>query len=273
MEDRMKLPLLGPKTAILAAAIPAYAAACLVGLPYVSDVVEARGVAGTTFLAWSESLALLLFAVVVLVALVRRLADWGLPWLGYFFGFFIVFVPDAIGEDLDYGGPVPIGTVVFAVVVGLAYAVAVVVAARRGWRRAALLSFGIGGVVHLFMLGFLVGPSSGEHLPVLLAIPVALVDALLVWLYVRGTDALRTVALAAFVLITLGTTILFRTVTDPALEGGPVLSSFFYLLAWMAAAPLLAILGPAAWQGTRRLSGAMRSHRAPGITVGPATLL
>jgi hypothetical protein len=262
MDDRSKLPILGPKAAIVAAAAPALAAAWGVvmcgrwpGWGWATGVV-----AILTYIA---------FPAVVIVALLRRLADWGLPWLGFCLCLFVIGAWDIMGEHIlppQPFGPTSPPAIAGVVVIGLVYAATVVFVARRGWRRAGILSFGIAGMLHVFFLGVLGTRPFEEHYLTLLAIPVGLLDAALIWLYARGSDGARGAAQAVLALVTLGVTSLYWHAGNASPHGDhepytAIVLLFLVQVALAVAAPLLAIFVSAARRGGRGLWEAVSVRR------------
>lgn len=143
----------------------------LVGLGCAAFAARGSDLAGTLALA-GTALAVL---VGVGVAAWRRMPDEGLPWLGLALYATPALTVDLLGAAGAFGLAGGVGLVALGLV------------ARRGWRRAGLLSLGVGGLPPIFLPAVL-----GHPLPTMAAAGLV---AALAWAWPRRPLAL--VGLAA----------------------------------------------------------------------------
>jgi hypothetical protein len=132
-----------------------------------------------------------------LAALSRRMPDWGWTWVGSSLIEAALLIQSVLGEARDAGYMLPAWAETALTAIFLAVGGGLLVwAAMRGWRLAGLFSLGAAGTFGLSMyLAIIAGPFFRHDLA-LLAAPLGLVYAGLVFVYMRtgGISALLLIA-------------------------------------------------------------------------------
>lgn len=128
-----------------------------------------------------------------LIALIRRLPDWGYTWLGACLaGLFLL--ANVVGEELAESGmnPIPpagefaIGVLLLLVLLG-----ALIMAALSAWQRAGLVSIGLSATMALSLCGAVSSPPFHRRDLALLAAPVGILLAVLIYVYVRRSATVQ----------------------------------------------------------------------------------
>jgi hypothetical protein len=151
-------------------------------------------------LAISVAAWLLLVAVLIgggLLALARRLPDWGYTWLGAAMMVAVLLVK-ALAEELAETGRFLISPAGDAAVTGVVFLVGLIVliaAALRGWQWAGLVSIGLSSTLGLSIGNTLTNRPFQRYDLALMIVPLGLVISALTYLYVRGKDVARVAAL------------------------------------------------------------------------------
>jgi hypothetical protein len=121
------------------------------------------------------------------IALIRRVPDWGYSWLGACLaGLFLL--ANVVGEELAESGmnPVPpeaefvIGVLLLLMLLG-----ALILAALSAWQRAGLVSIGLSSTLAISLCGAVASPPFHRRDLALLAAPVGILLAVLIYVYVR----------------------------------------------------------------------------------------
>jgi hypothetical protein len=133
-------------------------------------------------------LPMLVIGIGALVALSRRIPDWGWTWVGVAFMGVVVFIKTLIEEMADEGRPLMNagGEVLLTLSILLVGVLLILAAAWRGWQRAGLLSLGFSAAFGLSLLmAFTAGPFF-RHGLALLSAPTGLLMAAFVYAFFRG---------------------------------------------------------------------------------------
>lgn len=175
--------------------------ALIIGAPWYT-VPSWRLVAGIA----SEALAAGALAIGGLLALLRRLPDWGYTWLGAALAVVTLGISVLAEERAESGLSLisPAADAVVGALILLAGLAALVVAALRGWPQAGLVSIGLSSVLALSLCSAAGNAPFHRHDLVLLAGPLGLTIASLVYLYARRPGLVRFVAIAAIGLAEVG---------------------------------------------------------------------
>lgn len=198
--------------------------------------------------SWFTALALLLAMAAALVGaavvVAKRLPDWGLTWAGNgAYAFFLAafgFVFDLLPASARSGGRMAVYTVGI-----LAFVLLIGLSARRGWRRAGLLSFGLAPFPVLLQCSMFA--TLREPRLTLLALPVGLALSGLLVVYNRGPDGRRALSLVVTVVLLLGVGLVYDHFMDIwhaeyGEPGSSFVATFSQLIALVVSAPLLALL-------------------------------
>lgn len=141
-----------------------------------------------------------------IVAIVRRLTDWGWTWLGASFMGIVLFVKTLVEEMAEEGRPLtsPAGEAVIGILILAVGAVLLGAAALQGWRRAGLLSLGFAGIMGLSICMAVTAAPFNRTDIALLAAPLGLLMAALVYAYAKGSDAVRIAGLLGVGIVNAG---------------------------------------------------------------------
>ena len=185
--------------------------------------------------------------IVAFYGLLQRQPDWSWTWIGTAYMGVSLFVKTASEEQAEVGRYIlsAIGDVVIVIAVLLTGAVLITMAAFKGWRRAGLFSIGAAGTLALsFCMAITVAPFHRHDLA-LFAAPIGLLQALLLYTYVRGTDQGRIAAILGIGVINAGIALLASRVWQEWLANQGRPSPLLALLVIMS---IVLISGPVwAW--------------------------
>ena len=141
-----------------------------------------------------------------LITLIRRLPDWGYTWLGACLaGLFLL--ADVVGEELAESGNNPIppaGQTAIAVLLLLLILVALIIAALRAWQKAGLVSIGLSATMGLSLCGAVSSAPFHRHDLALLAAPVGILLAVLIYVYARRSATIQITVVLAVGMLNVG---------------------------------------------------------------------
>jgi hypothetical protein len=180
-----------------------------------------------------------------IIALVRRLPDWGWIWLGSAFMGVVLFIKTMVEEMADEGRPLtsPTGETAIMILVLAIGGALILAAALRGWRRAGLLSIGFAGTLGLSMfMAISAAPFNRTDLA-LLAMPLGLLMTTLVYTFTRGTDPVQYAVILGVGLVNAGLIVMANQVWTHWLTARGSSSPLLPLLILSA---LLLLVGPLA---------------------------
>jgi hypothetical protein len=197
-------------------------------------------------------ITLLPAAVVVLGggwALIRRLPEWGYPWVGAAGMGILLFVKTLAEERADEGLPMvsPVIDILIAGFLLACLSVLLGLAAWRGWRHAGMVSLGFATVIGLFTLQAVTAAPFNRHDLALLAAPAGVLMSLLSYLYVHQGDALRIAAIVGYGFLNTTMLLIARSVWQPWLIArgmpSPVLPLFVVLMVAVLVGPVAGMVG------------------------------
>lgn len=134
-----------------------------------------------------------------LLALVRGLPDWGYTWAGAALTTVALGVNVAAEERAEVGLPLvsPAADVVIVILLMLAGLTVLFLAARRGWSQAGLVSIGLSAVLALSLCATATNAPFYRYDLAILVAPLALLIAVLIYLYARRPGPARIAAIVA----------------------------------------------------------------------------
>lgn len=190
-----------------------------------------------------------MFAIGVgaLIALLRRLPDWGWTWMGTAFMGVVLFVKTLVEEMAEEGRPLttPAGELVILMLFLLIGGGIIGAGALRGWRRAGLVSLGLAGTLGLSLFMSITAAPFNRTDLALLALPIGAIMAWLVYHFGRGSDRLRLAIYAGMGTLNMGLVVLADRVWMEWLDVRGSASPLIPLLVFSA---LMLLAGPvAAW--------------------------
>ncbi len=184
-----------------------------------------------------------------LIALVRRLPDWGYVWVGAAMMGLALLLKTLAEERAEVGAFLisPVADIIVMLVVLLAGLVVLSVAALRGWPQAGLMSIGLAATLGLSLFYAVAIPPFYRRDVALLAVPLGLLVAALTYVYARGSDLARIAVLVGIELVNVGIAwAADRVWQDWLLARGqpsPLLPLLVLLTGALLAGPLLGLLG------------------------------
>jgi hypothetical protein len=193
-------------------------------------------------------LPMAVIAIVGLIALIRRIPDWGITWVGCAFMGFIVFVK-TLAEELAESGqriisePVEIGIVVILFFAGMAL---LVIVGMRGWQRGGLLSVGFSVTFTLTFLWAVTAAPFYLHELAVWAGPISLLIAGMTYAYTNGTQLTRFIILVGVGVANYASILLVNTVwydRFPKRMGSfsPV-AFILFMLAFLICGPIMGLI-------------------------------
>jgi hypothetical protein len=195
-----------------------------------------------------ELLAALVIAVGGVIALWRRLPDWGYTWLGAALMLLAGGVKMLAEERAETGQFLisPIGDIAVTVLVFLAGLAALAAAAWRGWAQAGMVSIGLATTLALSLCATATNAPFYRYDLALLAGPLGLLTAALTYLYARRPGLVRLAAIAGIGLASIGTSwAVSRAWTGWLLSRGqpsPLLPFLILLVGSLLTGPCLGLL-------------------------------
>lgn len=188
-------------------------------------------------------------ALGALLALMRRLPDWGWTWVGStVMGLFLL--AQVLGEELvEERGLVVPPAVESVVGIGVILVVLAVlgVAALRRWQVAGLTSIGLCTIMGLSLCAAVANPPFGRRDLALLAAPAGLLFAVLIYVYGRGSLLTRIAVLAGVGTVNVGLTWMAGQVWGTWLASrgspSPVAPVLLILTGLLLAGPVVGLLG------------------------------
>lgn len=159
-------------------------------------------------------LPMVVIAIVGFIALIRRLPDWGLTWIGSAFMGFVILVKTVAEElaEVDrhiISESVDIGIVILLFLVGVAL---LIVIGLRGWQRGGLLSIGFSVTFTLTFFWAVTWAPFYRHDLAVWAIPFGLIIAAITYFYTQSSSPSRFTILFAVGLLNLGSLLVANTV-------------------------------------------------------------
>jgi hypothetical protein len=202
-------------------------------------------------LIFSIAIGLLPMAVIAtvgVVALFRRIPDWGLTWVGSAFMGIVIFVKTLAEELADVGqriisAPFEIGIVILLFLAGVAL---LVIIGIRGWQRGGLLSIGFSVTFALSLLwALMAAPFYLDELAVW-AGPISLLLAGMTYVYANTTQLIRFIILVGIGITNLASILLVNTVWNdrfPTTGGSfsPV-AFILFMLAFLICGPIMGLI-------------------------------
>jgi hypothetical protein len=202
-------------------------------------------------LIFSIALGLLPMAVIAtvgVIALFRRIPDWGITWVGSAFMGLIIFVKTLSEELADAGQhiisePVEIALVIMLFLAGVAL---LVIVGIRGWQRGGLLSIGLSVTFTLSFLWAVTAAPSYRHDLAVWAGPIGLLIAVLTAIYANSTPRIRSIILIGIGIVNYGSIFMANTMWQNSLLStsgtfSPI-AFILFMLAFLICGPIVGLI-------------------------------
>jgi hypothetical protein len=203
-------------------------------------------------------LPMAVIAIVGLIALIRRIPDWGITWVGSAFMGGVVFVKTAAEELADVGQhivsePFEIGLVILLFLAGV---VLLVIVGIRGWERGGLLSIGFSVTFTLTFLWALMAAPFYLHELAIWAGPIGLLMAGITYIYGNTNQLARFLILLGVGIANFASILLANTVWHDRfpIKGGSFspIAFIILMLAFLICGPIMGLITRPIHQTLRR---------------------
>ena len=188
----------------------------------------------------------LIIALGGLWALIKRLPAWGYTWAGGAVMGAVVFVKTMAEERADFGLPLlsPVLDIALAILLLLGLCALIIVTAWRGWRQAGLTSLGFATLAGMSSFSMATAAPLNRYDLALLAAPVGLLMSLLTYLYVRGGDVGRIIAVLGYgVMNAVVFLVIVNTLKFPPGHPSPVIPFLVVLTGALLVGPVAGLIG------------------------------
>jgi hypothetical protein len=189
-----------------------------------------------------------IIAMIGILALIHRIPDWGLTWVGSAFMGLIILIKTLAEELAEVGKrivsePVEIGIVIVLFIAGVAL---LVVVGMRGWQRGGLLSIGFSVTYTLTFLWAVTAAPFYLHALAVWAGPISLLLVGLTYLYVNSTQIARFMILIGVGVINYVCILFVNTVWHnqfPTRGGSFSVTGFsLFMLAFLICGPFMGVI-------------------------------
>ncbi len=181
-----------------------------------------------------------------LIAMFKRLPPWGYSWAGGAVMGVVLFVKGLAEERADFGLPLlsPVLDIILAILLLIGILALVIVTAWRGWRQAGLTSLGFATIAGMSSFSMATAAPFNRYDLALLAMPVGIVMAWLIWLYVRKGDAGRVVAILGYGILNAAVFLVIASVWNlPPDRPSPVIPFLVVLTGALLVGPVAGLVG------------------------------
>ena len=205
----------------------------------------------TSRLILSITLGLIPMAIIAtigILALIHRIPDWGLTWVGSAFMGLIIFIKTLAEELAEVGKriisePVEIGIVIVLFLAGVAL---LLIVGMRGWQRGGLLSIGFSVTFTLTFLWAVTAAPFYLHALAVWAGPISILLAGMTYLYTTGTQLARFMILVGVGVINYASILMVNTLWHNQFptKGGAfsVIAFILFMLAFLICGPIMGLI-------------------------------
>jgi hypothetical protein len=193
-------------------------------------------------------LPMAVIATIGVIALIRRIPDWGLTWVGSAFMGLVVFVKTLAEELAEVGQRIisesfEIGIVILLFLAGVTL---LVIVGMRGWQRGGLLSIGFSVTFTLtFLWALMAAPFYLDELAVW-AGPIGLLMAGMTYIYVNATQLTRFMILVGVGITNFASILIANTVWHDRFltigESFSPIAFILFMLAFLVCGPMMGLI-------------------------------
>ena len=179
-------------------------------------------------------------------ALIKRIPSWSHTWVGGAGMGLVLFVKTIAEERADFGLPLisPVMDIVLLILLLLILATLIGVSAWQGWRHAGMVSLGFATMAGMASFSMAMAAPFNRYDLALLAAPVGLVMASLIFLFVRKGDGGRVIAILVYGAMN---TVVFLIVASiwnlPEGSPSPVIPFLVVLTGALLVGPIAGLIG------------------------------
>ena len=179
-------------------------------------------------------------------ALIKRVPPWGHTWIGATGMGLVLFVKTIAEERADFGLPIisPVMDNVIAIILLIGIAVLIGVSAWQGWRHAGMVSLGFASMAGMASFSMATAAPFNRYDLALLAAPVGLIMASLIYLYVSKGDGGRVVAILVFGVMNAVVFFIVASIWNlPEGSPSPVIPFLIVLTGALLVGPIAGLIG------------------------------
>lgn len=187
-------------------------------------------------------------AAIALLAIIKRIPDWGLTWVGCAFMGFTLSFQVAVSEFAEEGmlSIPPAIEVILGLTFFLAGLTLLLLVATRGWARAGLFTMAVAGTMGLSLFQALTAAPFNRDDVAIFAGPLGFIFALLMYLYIGWDPGKRWLILSGFVLVNTAVVFISTNTLRPWFESSgaadPVLPLLVIITGLLLSGPLSGVL-------------------------------
>lgn len=179
-------------------------------------------------------------------ALFKRIPPWGHTWIGAAGMDLVLFIKTIAEERADEGLPLwsPVMDNIIGIVLLIGILAIIVISAWQGWRHAGMVSLGFATMAGMASFSMALAAPFNRYDLALLAIPVGLIMALMIFLFVRKGDAGRAVAILVFGVMNDVVFFIVASIWDlPTGSPSPVIPFLVVLTGALLIGPITGVIG------------------------------
>jgi hypothetical protein len=179
-------------------------------------------------------------------ALIKHIYPWSNTWIGAAGMGLILFVKTLAEERADFGLPLlsPVMDIVIAIILMIGIAVLIGVTAWQGWRHAGMISLGFATMAGMASFSMATAAPFNRYDIALLAAPVGLIMALLIYIFVRRNDKSRGIAILVFGVMNAVVFFIIASIWNlPEGDPSPVIPFLVVLTGALLVGPIAGLIG------------------------------
>jgi len=179
-------------------------------------------------------------------ALIKRIPPWSHTWVGGAGMGLVLFVKTIAEERADFGLPLvsPVMDVVILILLLFILSVIIGVSAWQGWRHAGMVSLGFATMAGMASFSMATAAPFNRYDLALLAAPVGLVMASLIYLFVRKGDGGRVIAILMYGLMNAIVFFIVASIWNlPEGDPSPVIPFLIVLTGALLVGPIAGLIG------------------------------
>jgi len=179
-------------------------------------------------------------------ALIKRIPSWSHTWIGGAGMGLVLFVKTIAEERADFGLPMisPVMDNIIAIILLLGIAALIGISAWQGWRHAGMVSLGFATMAGMASFSMATAAPFNRYDLALLAAPVGLIMALLIFLFVRKGDGGRVIAILVYGVMNAVVFFIVSSIWNlPEGDPSPVIPFLIVLTGALLVGPIAGLIG------------------------------
>ena len=179
-------------------------------------------------------------------ALIKRVPPWGYIWIGAAGMGLVLFVKTIAEERADFGLPIisPVMDNIIAIILLIGIAVLIGVSAWQGWRHAGMVSLGFATMAGMASFSMATAAPFNRYDLALLAAPVGLIMASLIYLFISKGDGWRIIAILVYGAMNSAVFFIVASIWNlPEGSSSPVIPFLVVLTGVLLVGPIAGLVG------------------------------